>query len=112
MRPTPSEVDAVIFDMIAAEAAQVPDDTSLDDPWSGVAFDPQGEFRAAVIVQQRSSVSPGGQTVGCMLLRPYLRVGSLSRPLPMRGGSLPKFHSLQDFLIRVHVAGSQRHKTG
>jgi hypothetical protein len=33
MRPTPDEVDAVIFDMIAAEAAQVPDDTSLDDFW-------------------------------------------------------------------------------
>ena len=27
--PTPDEIDAVIFDMIAAEAAQVPDDTSL-----------------------------------------------------------------------------------
>jgi hypothetical protein len=39
MRPTPSELDAVIFDMIAAEAAQVPDDTSLDHLWSGVEPD-------------------------------------------------------------------------
>jgi hypothetical protein len=39
MRPTPSEVDAIIFDMIAAEAAQVPDDTSLDHLWSGVEPD-------------------------------------------------------------------------
>jgi hypothetical protein len=29
--PTPDEIDAVIFDMIAADAARVPDDTSLDD---------------------------------------------------------------------------------
>jgi hypothetical protein len=41
--PTPDEIDAVIFDMIAAEAAQVPDDGSLDDLWSSVAFDPHGE---------------------------------------------------------------------
>jgi hypothetical protein len=45
MRPTPDEVDAVIFDMIAAEAAQVPDDTSLDDFWWAEAIDPQGEVR-------------------------------------------------------------------
>jgi hypothetical protein len=32
--PMPYEIDAVIFDMIAAEAAQVPDDTTLDDLWS------------------------------------------------------------------------------
>ena len=37
--PTPDEIDAVIFDMIAAEAAQVPDDTSLDELWSSVALD-------------------------------------------------------------------------
>jgi hypothetical protein len=43
--PTPDEIDAVIFDMIAAEAAQVPDDTSLSDLWSSVARDPKGEFR-------------------------------------------------------------------
>jgi hypothetical protein len=45
MRPTPDEVDAVIFDMIAAEAAQVPDDTSLDDFLWAEAIDPQGEVR-------------------------------------------------------------------
>jgi hypothetical protein len=43
--PTPDEIDAVIFDMIAAEAAQVPDDTSLRDLWSSVAHDPQGKLR-------------------------------------------------------------------
>jgi hypothetical protein len=45
MRPTPDEVDAVLFDMIAAQAAQVPDDTSLDDFWWAEAVDPQGEVR-------------------------------------------------------------------
>lgn len=43
--PTSDEIDAVIFDMIAAEAAQVPDDTSLNDLWSSVAFDRHGEFQ-------------------------------------------------------------------
>jgi hypothetical protein len=43
--PTPDEIDAVVFDMIAAEVAQVPDDTSLDDLWSSVALDRHGEFR-------------------------------------------------------------------
>jgi hypothetical protein len=43
--PTPDEIDAVIFDMIAAEAAQMPDDTGLDDLWSSEAYDPQGEFQ-------------------------------------------------------------------
>ena len=43
--PTPHEIDAVIFDMIAAEAARVPDDTSLDELWSSVALDSAGEFR-------------------------------------------------------------------
>ena len=43
--PTPHEIDAVIFDMIAAEAARVPDDTSLDELWSSVALDLAGEFR-------------------------------------------------------------------
>jgi len=39
--PMPYEIDAVIFDMIAVEAAQqVPDDTSLDELWSSVALDP------------------------------------------------------------------------
>jgi hypothetical protein len=38
--PTPNDIDAVIFDMIAAEAAQVPHDTSLSDLWSIVARDP------------------------------------------------------------------------
>ena len=42
--PAPEEIDAVIFDMIAAEAAQVPDDTSLDES-SSVALDPVGRFR-------------------------------------------------------------------
>jgi hypothetical protein len=42
--PTPDEIDTVIFDMIAAEAAQVPDNGSLNDMWSIVAFDPHGEF--------------------------------------------------------------------
>ena len=42
--PSP-EIDAVIFDMIAAEAAQVPYDGSLDDLWSSVAYDPEGEFQ-------------------------------------------------------------------
>ena len=43
--PTPDEIDAVIFDMIAAEAAQVPKDTSLDELWSSVTLDSAGEFR-------------------------------------------------------------------
>ena len=43
MRPTPEEVDAVLFDMIAAQAAQVPHDTSLDDFWGAEAVNPQGE---------------------------------------------------------------------
>ncbi|MGC2462454.1 MAG: hypothetical protein WA446_16005 [Steroidobacteraceae bacterium] len=43
--PTPEEIDAVIFDMIAAEAARVPDDTSLDELWSGVARDSDRTFR-------------------------------------------------------------------
>ena len=38
-RVVEGEVDAVIFDMIAAEAAQVPDDTSLDHLWSGMEPD-------------------------------------------------------------------------
>jgi hypothetical protein len=33
MRPTPSEIDAVIADMIAAEAAQVPADQSIEEMW-------------------------------------------------------------------------------
>jgi hypothetical protein len=42
--PTRDEIDSVIFDMIAAEAAQVSDDTSLDE-WSE-ACDPLGQSRA------------------------------------------------------------------
>jgi len=41
--PTPDEIDAVIFDMIAAEVAQEPDDTSLNDLWSSVALDRHGD---------------------------------------------------------------------
>jgi hypothetical protein len=43
--PTPDEIDAVIFDMVAAEAAQVPKDTSLNELWSSAALDSAGEFR-------------------------------------------------------------------
>ena len=43
--PTPDEIDAVIFDMIAAEAAKIPDSGSLTDMWSSVAFDSSGEFQ-------------------------------------------------------------------
>jgi hypothetical protein len=43
--PTRDEIDAVVSEMIAAEAAQVPDHTSLSDLWSCVAFDRHGEFR-------------------------------------------------------------------
>jgi hypothetical protein len=43
--PTPDEIDSMIFDMIAAEAAGVPDRTSLDDLWSSMAFDPHGEWQ-------------------------------------------------------------------
>ena len=43
--PMRYEIGAVIFDMIAAEAAQISDETSLDDLWSSVAFDRHGEFR-------------------------------------------------------------------
>ena len=43
--PTADEIDAVVFEMIAAEAAQVPDHISLNDLWSSVARDPHGEFR-------------------------------------------------------------------
>jgi hypothetical protein len=51
--PTPDEIDAVIFDIIAAEAAQVPDDTSLDELWtSAVAM---GAFlRRSSILQNLS----------------------------------------------------------
>jgi hypothetical protein len=35
----------VVFDMIAAEAAQVPCDDNLDELWSTMAYDPQGEFQ-------------------------------------------------------------------
>ena len=42
--PTPDEIDAVIFDMIAAEAAQVPDHTSLGDLWSSVVRDARGRI--------------------------------------------------------------------
>jgi hypothetical protein len=38
--PTPDEIDAVIFDIIAAEAAQVPDDTSLDELWTSAVVAP------------------------------------------------------------------------
>lgn len=43
--PTPDEIDAVVFDMIATEAAQTLDDTDLDELWSSVARDQQGGFR-------------------------------------------------------------------
>lgn len=43
--PTPNEIDAVAFDLIAADAAGVPEDTSLDDLWSSVALDSYGKFR-------------------------------------------------------------------
>jgi hypothetical protein len=45
--PTPDEIDAVIFDMIAAEAAQVHEwsDTNLSELWFCWAFDPQGQCR-------------------------------------------------------------------
>jgi hypothetical protein len=43
--PTPEEIEEAIFDMIAAEAAQVPDGGSLDELWSSVALDSAGEFR-------------------------------------------------------------------
>ena len=39
------QIDAVIFDMIAAEAARVPADTNLDDLWSIVARDAYGQFQ-------------------------------------------------------------------
>ena len=45
MGPTEEEIDAVIFDMIAAEAARVPTDTNLDDLWSSVARDAYGQFQ-------------------------------------------------------------------
>src|SRR5262245_8972453 len=41
--PTPDEIDAVIFDMIAAEAAQIPDTDKLTERWTSVALDPRGE---------------------------------------------------------------------
>ena len=44
--PTPDEIDAAIFDMIAASAAQGRDDTSLDDLWWSEAFDEHGESRS------------------------------------------------------------------
>jgi len=34
MTPTPSEIDAVNADTIAAEAAQVPTDESIEEMWS------------------------------------------------------------------------------
>ena len=43
--PGPDEIDAVVFDMIAAEAAQVPDRTSLDEFWSSIALAPAGEWQ-------------------------------------------------------------------
>ena len=44
--PTPDEIDAVIFDMIAAEAAQVSCDESLDNFWWAEAIDPRGGTQA------------------------------------------------------------------
>jgi hypothetical protein len=41
--PTKDEVEAVIFDMIAAEKRGVPDNSNLDELWASEAFDPQGE---------------------------------------------------------------------
>src|SRR5262245_31919161 len=45
MKPSPNEIDSVVFDMIASDAAQVPDDTNLDELWSSEAFDPEGEWQ-------------------------------------------------------------------
>jgi hypothetical protein len=45
MKPSPNEIDGVVFDTIASEAAQVPDDTNLDELWSSLAFDPEGELK-------------------------------------------------------------------
>jgi hypothetical protein len=48
MKPSPNEIDGVVFDTIAALAAQVPDDTggeNLEELWSSEAFDPEGEWR-------------------------------------------------------------------
>jgi hypothetical protein len=53
--PTVDEIDAVIFDMIVAEAAGVPDRKSLDDLWSSLAFDPHGEWQGLRLYAGRGS---------------------------------------------------------
>jgi hypothetical protein len=45
MKPTPSEIDAVITDMIAAKAAQVHVNTNLEDLWCAEAVDPHGKVQ-------------------------------------------------------------------
>jgi hypothetical protein len=83
--PTSDEIDAVVFDMIAAEAAQVPDDTSLDELWSSVALDSAGEFRGygfghTPAEAPHSLGSPlGGRSATCVPYRASCRRAGRSR---------------------------------
>lgn len=90
--PTPNEIDAVAFDLIAADAAGVPEDTSLDDPWSSVALDSYGKFWGYGFGYTPSGaragawITPGGQGVTCVPFRALCRkVGRSRSTLPAKG---------------------------
>ena len=92
MGPTEAEIDAVIFDMIAAEAARVPADTNLDDLWSSVARDAYGQFQGygfgytPAEAWQAHGLLPGGQSVTYGPFRVSCRKAGRSRPTrPVKG---------------------------
>jgi hypothetical protein len=55
----------VIAEMIAAEAAQVSDDTSLDDLWEARAYDPQGELQGIGYGYTAAEACAGAWIVAC-----------------------------------------------
>jgi hypothetical protein len=83
--PTPHEINAVIFDMIAAEAAQMPDDTSLNDLWSSWPWIGTENFEAMAsdirrLKRARAHGSPpGGRSVTCVSFRAWCRWAGGSR---------------------------------
>ena len=92
MGPTEAEIDAVIFDMIAAEAARVPADTNLDDLWSSVAGDAYGQFQGygfgytPAEAQAGAWITAGGQSVTYGPFRVSCRKAGRSRPTrPVKG---------------------------
>jgi len=63
--PTPDEINAVIEDIIAADVAQVPDNTRLADLWTGEAFDPQGELEGIGYGWTPAEATAGAWIVAC-----------------------------------------------